>query len=267
MKICRFDDNRLGLVEGDDVIDVTAATDVLPILRWPYPIGDQLISNLDRVRERISALRGGPRRPVSDVRMLSPIANPGKILGSRGVFENDRGNNPQNGYFVKAGSSLVGPSQGIELRYPERDTFHEIELAAVIGRVAHKVKRDTAMDYIAGYTASLDMTLGGEEERSTRKSLDTYCVLGPWFVTADEFGDPSDVDLALDVDDEPRQRANTRDFIADVAEQVEIACRYFTLHPGDVILTGNPSGFRPVHPGETITVRIARVGKMEVPVR
>ena len=83
MKICRFDDNKLGLVENGRVFDVTSALDLLPDLRWPLPLGDVLIGNLEIIRKEISRLRPGAAAvPLADVRLLSPIANPSKIIGA-----------------------------------------------------------------------------------------------------------------------------------------------------------------------------------------
>jgi 2-keto-4-pentenoate hydratase/2-oxohepta-3-ene-1,7-dioic acid hydratase in catechol pathway len=93
--------------------------------------------------------------------------------------------------FLKATSSVIGPSEAITLRHPDRRTDHEIELAVVIGKKADQVEPRQAFEYVAGYCIGLDITVRGPEERSLRKSVDTYTVLGPWLVTAGELDDPS----------------------------------------------------------------------------
>lgn len=283
MKICRFGDNRLGLVTGDEVRDITPALDVLPLLRYPLPHGDALIANLPRLTADIGRIAGSaPALPLKDCKLLSPIANPGKIVAAPVNYKKhldearaDPEIHHQNqvaeiqrvGLFLKATSSVVGPSEGIVIRHPDRRTDHEIELAAVIGTTADRVTRDRALSHIAGYCIGLDITVRGPEERSLRKSIDTYSVLGPWFVTADEVGDASTLDLALTVNGEPRQKANTRDLIIGIADLIVFASSFYTLHPGDIILTGTPEGVGPIKAGDVIDASISRVGAMQVAVR
>lgn len=279
MKLVRFDDGRLGVVDGDAVRDVSDALGALPSCRYPLPAHDLLIENLDRVREQLPA--GGPRRPLTDVRLLSPVANPGKLvaapvnyqahldeaLADEATFSRAHVRRIQEtGLFLKATSSMIGAGEAIRIGHPDRRTDHEIELAAVIGRTCRNVDRSEALACIAGYTIGLDITIRGPEERSLRKSLDTYSVLGPWLVTADEFGDPSGRELHLSVDGETRQRANTRDLILDVPALIAFASSFYTLHPGDVIFTGTPEGVGPIMPGETIEASIEEIGAMRVEV-
>ena len=129
------------------------------------------------------------------------------------------------------------------------------------------MQRSDALSYVAGYTIGLDITIRGPEERSLRKSLDSYSVLGPWLVTADEFGDPSDHEMTLHVDGELRQHANTRDLIMDVAELIAFASSYYTLMPGDVIFTGTPEGVGPIRPGNRIDAQIRGIGSLTMEVR
>ena len=100
-----------------------------------------------------------------------------------------------------------------------------------------------------------------------RKSPDGYSVLGPWLVTADELPDPGGLSLELRVNDEPRQRSNTRDLIISVPGLIEFATRFYTLHPGDVIYTGTPEGVGPVKPGDTIVARIEGIGELRIRAR
>ena len=93
------------------------------------------------------------------------------------------------GLFLKANTALVGPGEGITLGHTDRRNDHEIEFAMIIGRTAKNVTYDDALDYVAGYSIGLDNTVRGVEDRSLRKSLDSYAVLGPWMTTADEIGE------------------------------------------------------------------------------
>jgi len=285
MKLCRFDENRLGVVDGDLVRDVTAAFDVLPSYRYPLPGYDVLIANLPQVLSRVRAIAGeAPVRPLADVTLLSPIANPGKLIAAPVNYQKHldevrsdvaiHNNNPaltvtihSAGVFLKATSSLVGPGQGIAIRKPDRRTDHEVELAFVIGARASNVSRKDALAYVAGYSIGLDITIRGSEDRSLRKSADSYSVLGPWLVTADEIPDPSALDLEISVNGQTRQRSNTKYMILGVAELVELASSFYTLEPGDVIFTGTPEGVSPIEPGDRIVATVAKIGTMDVRVR
>ena len=202
MRICRFDDDRLGVVQEDVIRDVTSVLDKLPKWRWPGPTGDALLSNLPELLPHIEeAARGGAGRPVRDVALRSPVANPTKIIGApvnykkhqdeaqadaEISFGRDIKTIEHYGLFLKANSSLVGPGDGIALRFPDRRNDHEVELAVVIGRAGNRIRREDALSHVAGYAIGLDISVRGTEDRSLRKSLDSYSVLGPWLTTADE---------------------------------------------------------------------------------
>ena len=285
MRLCRFNDNHLGIVEGSIVRDVTAALDVLPSQGYPFPTHDLLVEHLDRIVERARTLAAGARAlAVDSVTLLSPVANPGKIIAAPVNFEKHReearkdpqlhGNNPGSsftiqtaGLFLKSTSSLVGPGEGVVIRLPGRRTDHEVELVVVIGKRASHVTRQDAMAYVAGYAIGLDISIRGTEDRSFRKSPDTYTVLGPWLVTADEIPNPGSLDLQITVNGEVRQQSNTRHFILGVAELIEMASSMYTLHPGDLIFTGTPEGVSPIHAGDSIMATIAQIGSMAVAVR
>jgi 2-keto-4-pentenoate hydratase/2-oxohepta-3-ene-1,7-dioic acid hydratase in catechol pathway len=282
VRLCRFDEHRLGLVEDDTVLDVSAALEVLPRARWPFPREDALITHLDAVRARIAAVRDNASiHALSEVRLLSPVANPGKVCAAPvnylkhlqeaeadpATFAREHVRKiHETGLFLKATSAVVGASEGVRLRKTERRTDHEIELAVVIGRTADRVSRAEALRYVAGYTIGLDITLRGPEERSLRKSIDTYCVLGPWLVTVEELTDPSALSLELRVNGEVRQAARTCDLIIDVPGLIELASSFYTLLPGDVILTGTPAGVGPIAPGDRLTAKIDGIGSMDVAV-
>jgi 2-keto-4-pentenoate hydratase/2-oxohepta-3-ene-1,7-dioic acid hydratase in catechol pathway len=121
-----------------------------------------------------------------------------------------------------------------------------------------------ALGYVLGYAIGLDMTIRGPEERSLRKSPDSYAVLGPWLVTADEVRDPGNLSLKLTVNGETRQDAHTSDLILSVAQLIEWGSAFYTLYPGDVILTGTPQGVGPVRPGDVMVATIERIGSMQV---
>src|SRR5919204_3344754 len=237
MKICRYDDNRLGLAAEDGIRDVTAALSRLPAVSYPFPRHDALIAHLAELRAHIErAAQAAKPVPVERVKLLSPVANPGKIVAAPVNYKKhleealaDKGIHHGNlvqeihraGMFLKATSSLVGPGEGVKLVHTDRRNDHEVELAVVIGRRAKNVSAAQAMDCVAGYCIGLDMTIRGPEERSLRKSPDSYCVLGPWLVTRDEVPDPGALALRISVNGEVRQSSNTRHQILGVPQLIE----------------------------------------------
>ena len=280
MKICRFDDNRLGLVRDEMVYDVTHVLKKIPAFRYPLPDYDPLIAALPKLKKHLVAK--GKGKPVSKVKLLSPVANPGKLIAAPVNYTKhlqealaDKGIHHGNlvheihkvGMFLKATSALVGPGQGVKLIHTDRRNDHEVELAVVIGKKAKNVKADKALDYVAGYCIGLDMTIRGPEERSLRKSPDSYCVLGPWLVTKDEIPDPGSLHISISVNGEKRQDAHTSDLILSVAQLIEWGSSFYTLHPGDVILTGTPQGVGPVKPGDVMVASVQGVGAMRVDVK
>ena len=142
-----------------------------------------------------------------------------------------------DGIFLKASSSIVGPSEGIPMRFPERRTDHELELVIVMGKQGTDISQDKALDHVAGYCLGLDMTIRGPEDRSFRKSPDGYAVLGPWMVTADEIANPDDVPLLLKVNGDVRQQSNTNHLVYGFRRLIEFASSFYTLYPGDVFYT------------------------------
>ena len=280
MKLCRFNGGRLGLVEGEgeEVTDVSAALQALPSQRYPFPSHDVLIAHLNELRPGIvEAARTGQKHAASAVHYDPPVANPGKIIGAPINYKAHAQESAQDsnighgraittigdwGMFLKAGTSLIGVSDDIVLRFPERRNDHEVELAVVIGKTCRQVKAADAMAHVAAYSLSLDMTLRGPEFQCFRKSIDSYAVLGPWLVTADEVPDPGQLDLWLHVNGQTRQQANTRDLIFDVPRLIEFASSFYTLQPGDVIMTGTPEGVGPVVPGDWIEAGVQGLGSL-----
>jgi 2-keto-4-pentenoate hydratase/2-oxohepta-3-ene-1,7-dioic acid hydratase in catechol pathway len=282
MKLCRFDDNRLGVVADDGVRDVSAALSKLPSVTYPFPRHDALVAHLDSLKPEIDKLaKAAKPKPLSQVKLLSPVANPGTVIAAPVNYKKhleealaDKGIHHGNlvqeihkaGMFLKASSAVVGAGEGVKLVHTDRRNDHEVELALIVGKKAKNVKAAQAMDYIAGYCIGLDMTIRGPEERSLRKSPDSYCVLGPWLVTRDEVPDPGQLSLKITVNGETRQDAHTSDLILTVAQLIEWGSAFYTLHPGDVLLTGTPQGVGPVKPGDTMLATVERIGTMEVKV-
>jgi 2,4-didehydro-3-deoxy-L-rhamnonate hydrolase len=282
MRLCRFDDGKYGIVRNDAVHDVTAVVDRIVRRAGGGVRGDPVVARLDEIKAAVADAETYQAYPLSSVELLSPVANPSKLVAAPTNYRahiaemaaDKSVSNPglpkdigQAGLFLKANSALVGPSAGVALRFPERRNDHEVEFVVVIGRAGSDIPEERALDHVAGYTLGLDMTLRGPEDRSFRKSIDTYAVLGPWLVTADEIADPDNVDFSLAVNGEVRQDANTSDLIYGIAKLIAYGSSFYTLLPGDVIYTGSPEGVSPVKPDDVMVARSPAIGSMEVAVR
>ena len=286
MKLCRFDEDRLGVVIGEKVHDVTdIQSQIRAATRYDMK-GDAVIAALPTWRKRIEdAAAKAPGKPIAQVKLISPVARPSKTMGAPANYKKHieemrsrtdlakeaPARQPRGignaGIFLKANSSIVGPSEGIPLRFLDRTNEHEIELVAIIGKQGSDIPRQQAKEYIAGYTLGLDMTCRGGEDRSFRKSIDGYSVLGPWFVTSDEIPDPDDVKITLTNNGELKQTADTKDLIYDIGRLIELASSFYTLYPGDVYYTGTPQGVASVKPGDVLRGRCDLIGELEIEVR
>ena len=285
MKLCRFDEDRLGVVKGDMVHDVTAAQDEIRKSARYDMKGDAVIAALPQWRSRIEEMAAkAPGKPISSVKLLSPVARPSKAMAAptnykkhieemriRTDLPKDATRMPPNiekaGIFLKANSSIVGPSEGIPLRFPDRPNEHEIELVIIIGKQGTDIPKDKFKDYVAGYALGLDMTTRGSEDRSFRKSIDGYSVIGPWMVTADEVANPDDMVITLHCNNDLRQTADTKDLIYDCGRLIEFASSFYTLYPGDVYFTGTPHGVGPVKAGDTLYGRNDVLGELKIAAR
>jgi 2-keto-4-pentenoate hydratase/2-oxohepta-3-ene-1,7-dioic acid hydratase in catechol pathway len=291
MRICRFNHDRLGVVLPDRIIDVTRVLDALPAVQWPFVQGDHLIAHFDLI---LPLIRLELEKPdckslrLKDVAFDSPLANPAHIIAAplnyalhvqeshdpainHGVHMPDHEGfaTPidKYGLFLKSQSGLVGPAQGIDLHWPGRRNDHEVELAVIIGRGGAKIEAGKAMDHVIGYAIGLDITVRGPEDRSFRKSADSYSVVGPYLVTADEIADPHRLDLSLKVDGVVRQKSNTRHLIVNIPDLISRASHVYSLHPGDILMTGTPEGVGEILSGSLIEAEIETIGQMQVQVR
>ena len=280
MKLCRFNDNRFGVVAGDEVADVTEVLSRLPELRWPVPAGDHLIRHFPSIRTHVEeALPNAKKLSLTSVSLLSPVANPSKVVAApvnyalhlaeakadAGVnFGADIKTIDYYGLFLKSSTSVVGPTEGIRLPLLSRRIDHEVEVVAVIGKECFNVPESQALDYVFGYCIGLDMSVRGTEDRSWRKSYDSFTVLGPYLVTADEIADAGNLDLRLDVNGKQRQSSNTKSLIFGIPKLIAYASAGYRLYPGDIIMTGTPEGVGPVVDGDIVTSSADGLGQMVV---
>ncbi|WP_408960219.1 fumarylacetoacetate hydrolase family protein [Natrinema sp. 74] len=273
MRLVRFDDDRLGLLTDDDgIVDVT---DDLG-LETNDPIKEYARKDLDA-----SEYEGDePDYDREEVTIESPVRRPGKVIAAPLNYENhveealaDKDivteewfTIEDKGYFLKAPSSVAGPEDGIELPFNDRRVDHEIELAFVMGEDVKDIDADDVWDAVLGYTILLDVSVRGDQDRSNRKSYDTFTIIGPCVTTADEFDDPHDLEMELQLNGETEQQQNTGGMIYSCADIVEYASIGATIEAGDVITTGTPEGVSAISGGDTIDAEIENVGAMTVDV-
>jgi 5-oxopent-3-ene-1,2,5-tricarboxylate decarboxylase/2-hydroxyhepta-2,4-diene-1,7-dioate isomerase len=170
--------------------------------------------------------------------------------------------------FIKAPGALIGPRDAIRYPAASSQVEPEIELGVVIGRRCRGLERTTAMDAVAGYVVFGDLgarDIGALDERmlDRAKGFDTFGVVGPWFVTADEIPDPHKLRIRSWVNGEPRQDAYTDGMLHDIPEQLVWLSSALTLCPGDVLSTGTPAGVAPIEPGDVLRGEIEGLGVIE----
>ena len=249
MKLARFlknDQPCYGLIEGEAV----------------YAIEGSVFGEFDRA-EKVAAL--------SEVRLLAPC-QPTKILA---VGLNYRTHAAEAGMdvpsepvlFFKPPSAVIGPLESIVYPTLSQRVDYEGELAVVIGQRARNVSPEKAHDFVLGYTCGNDVTARDLQRRDNQwtraKGFDTFCPLGPYIVTD---LDPTHLSIQTRVNGEVRQSTSTANMVFSVADLIAYISQVMTLEPGDVILTGTPSGVGPLQPGDVVEVEIEGIGTLRNPV-
>lgn len=229
---------------------------------------------------------GGTTVALADVTLLAPVTKPGKIIAiglnyAEHADESAMDLPSEPLLFSKPASAIVGPGEpvrwrGVDCSQPD----YEAEMAIVIGATASGAVVDP-LSHIFGYTCCNDFSARDAQFADGQwvrgKSFDTFCPLGPWLVTPDEFGDPQDHAIGIDVTDpagttERLQDGHTKHMIFGVAELITYIARFITLEPGDVIATGTPDGVgfartppRYMGDGDVMTVWIDGIGELTNP--
>jgi 2-keto-4-pentenoate hydratase/2-oxohepta-3-ene-1,7-dioic acid hydratase in catechol pathway len=279
MKLATFFDGasaRLGLVEGDEIVDIASAGPGLPT-----SVQDVLCAGEAGIQAVGRAARVARRIPLSQVKLGPPIAAPRKFLGLALSFRSHIEEMRAKGivadrqmWFNKQVSCVNGPYDDIHLPGVSRELDYEGELAFVIGRSARHVSRLQARSIIAGYFVCNDVSVRDWQRRSPTgtlgKSFDTHGPIGPWLTTADEIPSPEDLNIRTWVDGELRQNGNTSELIYTFGEMIEELSTVFTLEPGDIITTGSPAGVgysasppRFLTAGQVVKVQIDGLGWIE----
>ena len=289
---------KLATIQGEGgarvaLVDAEAGR-VWPIAppAWaPQPWG--MLDVIRGFRDLRDALRPeGPGIPLSEVTLLAPIPRPARNPMCVGKNYYDHAHEfTRSGFdssakgaadavpehpiiFTKVPETVIGHGAPIPYPHGVSDQIdYEVELVVVIGRGGTNIPKAQAMEHVFGYTIANDVTARDIQARHKQwflgKSLDGFCPLGPWIVTADEV-DLSDMSVRSWVNGELRQDSNTRDLIFDVPTLIETMSRGITLHAGDLILTGTPAGvglgFTPpkfLRPGDRVKMEIGGIGVLE----
>lgn len=258
----------VGALSGGRVLDVgttlPAATSGLS------PMRRLILAHGGTLETGDGAFLGFPGFDLDDVTVLPLVPDPGKIVAAPVNYYDHQAEMNEDahidalGFFLKAPSSVAANTATVQLPYTDRRFDQEGEFALVIGKTARNVAVADALGYVAGYTCLLDMTMRGGEDRSTRKSFETFTPVGPYLVTPDEVGSFDDLQLRLWVNDELRQAADISDLIWGVPELLSYASSVTTLEPGDIVTTGTPAGVGQVYDGDRIALEITRLGRLEV---
>jgi 2-keto-4-pentenoate hydratase/2-oxohepta-3-ene-1,7-dioic acid hydratase in catechol pathway len=278
VKIARFTfagNTRLGAVIGDEIADLGGQDATLPT-----DVGALLAhSSVDRLQ---GLLAKAARHPLSSVRLESPIAQPPEFLAiglnyAAHVAESMAGANKPKVpmVFNKQATCITGPFDPIHIPHAAPDNIdYEGELGVVIGRRCRAVPRGRAHEVVAGWVVVNDVSVRDWQHASATftmgKSWDTHGPVGPWMVSADELGDPHDLEVSTWVDGELRQHARTSQMLNNTWELIEHISTAFTLLPGTIIATGTPAGvgyaMDPkglLKPGSVVKITIEGVGTIE----
>ncbi len=273
---------RLGLLDGDSVIDLAEAAPDLP--RDLAGLIRAGASSFAAAAQVVRTARPSSRHKLAGLRFLPPIQNPGKIicLGLNYADHAKEGGHAKPEYpsfFMRCATSLVAHGEPMIRPQASIQLDYEAELVAVVGRTARHVAKDNALDYIAGYSCFNDGSVRDYQRKTTQwtigKNFDKTGGFGPWFVTADELP-PGAAGLAIQsrLNGQVMQSANTRDMLVPVAETVALLTECLTLEPGDLLVMGTPAGVgharKPpvwMKDGDTIEIEIEKIGVLSNPIR
>ena len=292
MRICHYNNNQAGVVEGDKVFNIGDALIKAGLARRGYTmleIIDALANQPGALQIAREASRSGTSLALNSVKLLAPITNPGSLWAAAAnyrahqkemlarVGSTDRATKSKDElmaeFFLKTTSSIIGPDDTIILPKISKLVDFECELCAVIGRRARNVTEDQALDHVFGYTICWDISQrdpwgkGVQNTRNIRKGFDTFTGLGPWIVTRDEIDDPQNLNIRVEQNGKTVMQAHTGDMICTLREHIRFLSSALTLRPGDVITTGTPAGVSKLADGDHLRGSIDKIGDMQVEVR
>ena len=264
MKLVFYDDFKLGVMNGDTVVDAASAVSGIHH-HSPQDLLNQLIENFPQYRSALEQLASrGTGVPVSSVRLRSPVPKPNNIIAMAVNYMEDgtRAEPAPINAFAKSPNTVIGNGDTMILPDVPATIFEgEAEMALVISKRASHVKADDAYDYIFGYLNFIDGSARGLLPPGNTfyqmKSRDTFAPMGPWLVTADEISDPHNLQIQLRVNEELKQNFNTSDMAHKIPRVIEWVSSIHDLEPGDVIATGtNHRGLSAFQDGDHVDLEV-----------
>jgi 2-keto-4-pentenoate hydratase/2-oxohepta-3-ene-1,7-dioic acid hydratase in catechol pathway len=275
LKILFFDDFRLGILSGDNVIDVSDKVSGIPMV-GPHDLINGLIENFDQYRSLLEkAVNSAQGVPVSSVRIRPPLPRPVNIdcMAVNYMEDGTLTETPAINAFTKASNSVIGPNDTMVLQDIPATVFEgEGELGVVIGKRCYQVSQDDAMDYVFGYVNFIDGSARGLPPASNvffqMKARETFTPIGPYIVTKDEIANPQELPIKLWVNGQIMQDFNTNDMAHNIKRCIEFISHVHTLEPGDIVATGtNHGGLNPFHDGDTVELECEGMGRLKVNIR
>jgi 2-keto-4-pentenoate hydratase/2-oxohepta-3-ene-1,7-dioic acid hydratase in catechol pathway len=275
VKLCYFNDFRLGVIKGDAVVDITDTVKDIPhIDSRDLIIG--LIAKWDSYKAKVEkAAADGKGTPLKDVRLRPPVPKPGNIVCMAVNYMEDGTlkEKPQINAFHKAASAVIGEGDTMVLPDVPAGIFEgEAELALIMGQPATRVSQANAMKHVFGYTCFIDGSARGLPPPGNvffqMKSRDTFAPIGPWIVTADEIADPQNLNITLSNNGTVMQKFNTNDMAHNIPRCIEWVSSIHTLNPGDILATGtNHRGLNSFMDGDKIELTVEKVGTLKFNVK
>ena len=275
MKLCYFNDFRLGVITGDQVVDVTDAAKGVPH-RDTRDLIVGVIAEWDSYKGKLEkAAAEGKGVALSSVRLRPPVPRPGNIdcMAVNYMEDGTLPEKPAINCFHKAATAVIGDGDTMVLPDVPASIFEgEAELALVIGKRASNVKAADYKQYIFGYTCFIDGSARGLPPPGNvffqMKSRATFAPIGPWLVTADEIPDPQKLGVELKNNGVTMQKFNTDDMAHQIPRCIEWLSSIHTLEPGDIVATGtNHRGLNSFMDGDKIELTIEKVGTLKFDVK
>ena len=275
MKLLFFDDFKLGVLDGDKVVDVSNKVRDIPMV-GPHDLINGLIENFDQYRDAlIESAKSGQKIPVDSVRVRPPLPRPVNIdcMAVNYMEDGTLTEMPPINAFTKASNSVIGPDDTMVLQDIPATVFEgEAELGVVIGKRCYQVSQTDAMNYVFGYVNFIDGSARGLPPASNvffqMKARETFTPIGPYLVTKDEIKDPQELPIKLWVNGKIMQDFNTNDMAHNIRRCIEFVSHVHTLEPGDIIATGtNHGGLNPFHDGDTVELECEGMGRLRVYIR
>lgn len=275
MKLLFFDDFKLGVLKGDQVVDVTSIAKDIPHL-GPQDVIRGVIERFADIRRPLEeAANRGQGVPVGQVRIRPPLPKPTNIecMAVNYMEDGTRSEPAPINAFHKSPSAIIGPGDTMVLPDVPATIFEgEAELAVIISKRASHVRAADAMSYVFGYTNFIDGSARGLPPAGNTfyqmKSRDTFAPIGPYLVTADEIRDPHQLHVRLWVNTVLKQNFNTSDMAHKIPRCIEWVTSIHTLEPGDILATGtNHRGLSAFQDGDVIELETEGVGRLRFNVR